>query len=64
LRNQILSRDAQPSELTPYGQSYEIIGKLTGTNGKSICVHTIWMTETATNITKFITLYPSKEKNL
>lgn len=62
LRNQILSLDAEPSETTIYGQTYEIIGNLTGSNGKSISVHTVWMTETATNITKFITLYPSKEK--
>ncbi len=60
LRKQILSLDAQLSEITPYGQTYEIIGNLTGVNGKTIAVHTIWMTETATKITKFITLYPEK----
>lgn len=60
LRKQILSLDAEPSELTIYGQIYEIIGTLTGPNGKSIAAHTIWMTETATKITKFITMYPDK----
>lgn len=39
---------------------YEIKGNLTGPNGKSLAVCTIWMTETATGDTKFITMYPDK----
>ena len=35
-------------------------GKLTGPNGKSLSVCTIWMTETETKSTKFITMYPDK----
>ena len=60
LRKQILSLDAKLSETTIYGQLYEITGELIGPNGKSISVRTIWMTETATEITKFITMYPDK----
>ncbi|MCD6224802.1 MAG: hypothetical protein J7K32_04650 [Deltaproteobacteria bacterium] len=62
LREQILSIDAMPTESTEYGQTYEIRGKLFGTNGKSIAVCTIWMKESATKETKFITMYPDKRE--
>lgn len=60
LRTQILSLTATPVEKTKYGQMYEIKGNLTGPNGKTLAVCTIWMTETATGETKFITMYPDK----
>ena len=60
LRNQILSLDVIHIENTQYGQMYEIKGKLTGPNGKSLIVSTIWMTENETGNTKFITMYPDK----
>ncbi len=61
LRNLILSEEAVPIDETEYGQLYEIRRKLLGPNGKSLSVCTIWMTESATGKTKFITLYPDKE---
>ena len=60
LRKQVLSTDATPIERTEYGQMYEINGKLVGPNGKILLVRTIWMTENATGITKFITMYPNE----
>ena len=62
LRNQILSSEAAPIENTEYGRMYEIRRKLIGPNGNSLPVCTIWMTETATGNTKFITMYPDKRK--
>jgi len=62
IRKQILSIDAVPTEKTEYGQTYEIKGKLVGPNGKRLAVCTIWMTEKATEKTKFITMYPDKRK--
>lgn len=62
LRNQILSVDATPTENTEYGQMYEIKRKLIGPNGKNLPVCTIWMTETGTGNTKFITMYPDKRR--
>jgi len=62
LRNQILAVDATPSENTEYGQMYEIQRKLVGPNGINLLVCTIWMTETATGNTKFITMYPDKRR--
>lgn len=63
LRIQILSLDATPTGSTEYGQMYEIRGKLVGPNGKSLSVCTIWMTESATGNTKFITMYPDRRKD-
>lgn len=60
LRTQILVLDAQPLEGTIYGQMYEITGHLKGPNGQLLSVRTIWMTETATGVTEFITLYPAR----
>lgn len=62
LRRQILSLEAVPTDHTQYGQTYEIRGQLIGPNGKSMAMSTIWMTENATGVTKFITLYPNKGK--
>jgi len=55
-----MSLDAISTENTRYGQMYEIKGNLIGPNGKTLSVCTIWMTETATGDTKFITMYPEK----
>ncbi len=60
LRTQILPSDATPTEMTEWGQRYEIRGKLVGPNGKTLSVRTIRMTEKATGITKFLTMYPDK----
>ena len=62
IRNQILSADATPIEKTGYGQMYEIRRNLIGPNGINLPVCTIWMTETATANTKFITMYPDKRR--
>ncbi len=61
LREQILTREAQFVEQTEYGDKYSIRGTLTGPNGRTLNVLTIWMTEDASGLTKFITLYPAKK---
>lgn len=63
IRAQILSMPATFLESGRFGDSYEIRGTLTGPNGVSLNVVTIWMTEYETRITKFITLFPNKEAN-
>ena len=62
LREQILVLDATEIEQTKHGIVYEILGILVGPNGQSLSVTAIWMTESATGKTKFITLYPTKGK--
>jgi hypothetical protein len=61
LRSQILVLEAIPTRKTQFGQKYEIRGTLRGTNGKELAIVTIWMIETETSETKFITLLPDKE---
>ena len=60
IRDQLLPLEAQKNEQTDYGPKYIIRGRLTGPNGVALHVVTVWMTEYATGITKFITLYPDK----
>jgi hypothetical protein len=62
LKKLILSTEALPVENAEYGQMYEIRGEISGPNGNSLDVCTIWMTEFATGITKFITMYPDKRR--
>jgi len=40
---------------------FEIREKLLGPNGKVLSTRSYWMTESASGLTKFITLYPDKE---
>jgi hypothetical protein len=62
IRRQLLPLDAILSRETPFGRLYEIRGVLHGPNGKQLNVVSVWMIESGSNVTKFITLYPDKEK--
>ncbi|MCI0577040.1 MAG: hypothetical protein L0332_34400 [Chloroflexi bacterium] len=63
LRQQILSREAVLVEVTPFGETYEITGGLTGPNGKTLAVRTVWLQESDTGHTKFVTLFPDERRN-
>ena len=58
LRTQLLPMPAAPAGENPYGQKFMIRGVLTGPNGRTLRVVSVWMLEKATGSTKFITLYP------
>ena len=60
IRAQLLPAEAEFSESTEHGDKYRIRGTLAGPNGRLLRVVSIWMTESATGQTKFITLYPDK----
>ena len=45
---------------TEYGTKYRIRGTLRGPSSRELRVVSIWMTEEATGVTKFLTLYPEK----
>ena len=60
LRTQLLSLDAMYTEETQNGQMYEIKGMLTGPNGKTLSVCSIWMNEYESKSIKFITMFPDK----
>ncbi len=60
LRTQQLPIDATPLHTTKFGQFYEIRGALTGRNGVTLRVRSIWMKEHLSGQTKFITLIPER----
>jgi hypothetical protein len=60
IRNHLLPLKAEFLETTEYGDKFRIRGRLTGPNGRSLQVSSIWMIESATGNTKFLTLYPDK----
>lgn len=61
IRSQLMPLDATRIEQTDYGPKYAIRGGLTGPNGITLRVVTIWISDHATGKTKFITLYPDKK---
>lgn len=58
LREQHLSREAQPGRPSLYGLKYEILGPLTGPNGVSAWVRTIWIVRTGEDRPRLVTLIP------
>jgi hypothetical protein len=61
LREQILSLDAQPGRLSPYGQKYEILGPLTGPNRNTAWVSTIWIILTGETAPRLVTIIPAEK---
>jgi len=57
LRSQLLLLDAASAGQTIYGEKFIVRGGLTGPNGRTLKVLSVWMFEKATGFTKFITLY-------
>jgi hypothetical protein len=60
IREQLLTLEAELVEETEYGPKYLIRGELVGPNERPLRVVSIWMTDDATDETKFVTLYPDK----
>lgn len=48
------------SEENNFGTKYVIAGNITGPNGRSADITTIWMMTTGSSLPKLITAYPSK----
>jgi hypothetical protein len=60
IRQQILPEDAVLIEENDYGQLFEIRASLRGPAGTTLKVKSVWMQESESGMTKFITLYPGK----
>lgn len=56
LKTQILPLEAVPTVNTEFGQKYEINGLLTGPNGVTLRVKTVWII--TLQETRFVTLVP------
>ena len=61
IREQLLPQETKFEATSEYGDMYSITGPLSGPNGNTIRVISIWMIESGTGETKFITLYPASE---
>jgi hypothetical protein len=62
IRQQILTLDALTLEKTIYGDFFEIRGLLVGPNKRTLRVRTVWIEETESGLTKFVTLYPDRRR--
>jgi hypothetical protein len=62
LRTQILPLDAVTAGENKFGRYFEVRGLVRGPNGLDLRVRTIWMTEHLSGRTKFVTLFPDKQK--
>lgn len=62
LRKQILPLIAQITEENEYGVFYNITELLKGPNDSVLDITTIWLFEHKTQQTRFITLFPNKNK--
>ena len=52
------SEPAREGQSSPYGQKYEVSGKLTGPNGRSATVTTVWMLKPDESAPRFVTAFP------
>jgi filamentous hemagglutinin len=60
LRAQHLSRDAVPAAQSAYGEKYEILGPLTGPNGKTAWIRSIWIILRGEHNARLVTLVPEE----
>ena len=58
LREQLLPAEATLSEISPYGDLYVIRGRLTGPDGVTLDVTTVWIAEGNSGQTRFVTAFP------
>jgi hypothetical protein len=58
LRSHLLSNDAVATELSVYGQKYEIRGSLEGPSGKSAVLVSVWIVLRTEDFPRFVTAFP------
>jgi hypothetical protein len=61
LREQLVL-DAVPGKVSPFGRKYEILGLLTGPNGATAQVRTIWIILTDETRARLVTLIPEERR--
>ena len=54
----LLDQEAKESEETEYGKKYEIRGTVTGPNGHSAVIITVWVILYGEEVVRFVTAYP------
>jgi len=58
LREQHLSHEAVPARPSPYGRKYEILAPVTGPNGMTAWIRSIWIVRTEEDRARLVTLVP------
>lgn len=56
----VLSNEAQPSGVTKYGQKFTVRGALSGPNGRSAGIVSIWIILVGETAPRFVTAYPEE----
>jgi len=56
----VLSNEAQPSGVTKYGQKLTVRGALSGPNGRSAGIVSIWIILLGEKAPRFVTAYPEE----
>ena len=64
LRRHIEEAEAELIRVTDYGDMYKARAHLTGPNGKSLDLITVWITLRVNGETRFVTLIPDKDKKI
>ena len=54
----LLGGDAAKTEMTSYGQKYEVRGTITGPSGGTAHIVTVWIVLQGEHIPRFVTAYP------
>ena len=60
LRVQHLTQEAEPGRPSPYGRKYEVSTQLTGPNGVSLRLRSIWIVRFGRACPELVTLIPEK----
>ena len=60
-----LAKTCEISNMTisPYGMKWEVQGTLAGPHGQALHVVTVWIILEATEETRFVTLFPARERH-
>jgi hypothetical protein len=62
IREQLLPGEAILSQRTEFGELYTVTGVLTGPNGGSRRVVSVWIVEHGTGVTRLVTAYPERRQ--
>lgn len=54
----LLDNDATETDMTNYGQKYEVRGVIAGPSGKTAHIVTVWIVRHGEKVPRFITAYP------
>jgi hypothetical protein len=62
LHNLARTHEISDMAISPYGIKWEVQGALVGPNGQVLRVITVWITLEASGETRFVTLFPARER--